>query len=169
MAVKLTREQSKYIAQLYMDMYDPLHAYAYGILGNQCLSEETVQETFRIACGKPNDLTASPNPKGWLMNTLKYVIRNAHRKRATLEKYIAAAESADLDRIVSPDHGSNVDLMYSDLVGPAEFRLLKQVIIDGYTMLEVAEELGITVEACKKRVQRAQKKMREKLGESGVP
>lgn len=165
----LTREQSKYIAQIYMDMYDQLYAYAYGILSNRCLSEESVQETFRIACSKPNDLRDSANPRGWLMKVLKYVIRNAQRKRAMLEKYIATAESVDFDRIVSPDCGSNVDLMYSDLVSPAEFCLLKRVAIDRYTMLEAAEELGITVEACKKRVQRAQKKLRRKIEEIGVP
>ena len=30
-------------------------------------------------------------------------------------------------------------------------------------MLEIAEELGISVETCKKRVQRARKRLREKI------
>ena len=167
--MKLTREQSKYIAQLYRDMYDQLHTYAYGILRDQYLSEEAVQETFRTVCDKPDDLTTSPNPKGWLMNTLKYNIRNTQRKRATLEKHIAAAESVELDRLVSPDLGNSVELMYSDLVSQEEFRLLKRVAIDGYTMLEAAEELHISVETCKKRVQRAKEKLRRKIEEMGVP
>lgn len=167
--MELTREQRNYIAQLYRNMYGQLHTYAYGILRDQYLSEEAVQETFRTVCGKPNDLMTSPNPKGWLVETLKNVIRNTQRKRATMEKYIAAAESVDLERIVSPDCDSNVDLMYSGLVSEEEFNLLKRVAIDGYTMLEAAEELDITVEACKKRVQRVKEKFRQKIEDMGVP
>ena len=150
-------------------MYDSLHSYAYGILKNAHLSEEVVQETFQIACSKPTALISSENPNGWLMNTLKNVVRNTLRKRAALDKYIAEAESANIDLIASPAPGSNVDLMYSDMVTEAEFQLLKWVAIDQYTMLEAAEALGITVEACKKRVQRAGKKLRRKIEEIGVP
>ena len=165
----MSREQGQYIERLYKDMYDSLYSYAYGTLKNTHLSEEAVQETFQIACGKPTDLMSSKNPKGWLMNALKNVLRNTLRKRATLEKYIAEAESANIDLIAGPAPGSNVDLMYSDMVTEAEFQLLKWVAIDQYTMLEAAETLGITVEACKKRVQRAGKKLRRKLEEIGVP
>ena len=165
----LTREEREYIDRLYRDMYHSLYAYAYAILGNQCLAEESVQETFRVACDKPKELIACPNPKGWLMEALKNVIRNAKRKRAMLEKYIAALEPADLERLVSPDCGDDVDLMYSDLVSPAEFYLLKRVDIEGYTMLEMAEELGINLETCKKRAQRAREKMRQQLEDSDVP
>ena len=103
------------------------------------------------------------------MNTLKNVLHNALRKHTALKKYIAAAESENIDLIASPSPGSNVDLMYSDMVTETEFQLLKWVAIDQYTMLEAAEELGITVEACKKRVQRAEKKIRRKIEEIGVP
>ena len=165
----MSREQGQYIERLYKDMYDSLYSYAYGILRNMHSAEEVVQETFQVACGKPTDLMSSKNPKGWLMNVLKNVLRNTLRKRATLEKYIAEAESADIDLIAGPAPGNNVDLMYSDMVTEAEFQLLKWVSIDQYTMLEAAETLGITVEACKKRVQRAGKKLRRKIEEIGVP
>ena len=165
----LTQEERKYIDRLYRDMYHSLYTYAYGILGNQYLAEESVQETFRVACDKPKELTACPKPKGWLMEVLKNVIRNAQRKRAMLEKYIATLEPANLDRLVSPDCGDDVDLMYSKLVSKEEFYLLKRVDIEGYTMLEMAEELGINVETCKKRAQRVREKMRKQLEDNGVP
>ena len=165
----MTREQAQYIERLYTEMYDSLHSYAYGILKNMHLSEEAVQETFQIACSKPTDLMSSKNPKGWLMNTLKNVLRNTMRKRAALEKYIAAAESENIDVIAGPVPGNNVDLMYSDMLTEAEFQLLKRVAIEQYTILETAEALGITEEACKKRVQRAGKKLRRKIEEIGVP
>ena len=159
----LTREQGRDIARLYKEMYDKLYAYAYGILREKELSEELVQETFRVACDKPLELLFSENPKGWLMNTLKNVIWNTRKRRATMAKYIVTAEAADLERMVSPDPGSNIDLMYSGLISEAEFQLVKRIAVDRYTMLEAAEELGISVETCKKRVQRAKEKLRKNL------
>ena len=165
----ITREQAQYIERLYTEMYDSLYSYAYGTLKNTHLSEEAVQETFQIACGKPTDLMSSKNPKGWLMIVLKNVLRNTLRRHSTLKKYIAAAESENIDVIASPSPDSNVDLMYSDMLTEAEFQLLKRVAIEQYTMLEAAEALGITEEACKKRVQRAGKKLRRKIEDIGVP
>lgn len=41
--------------------------------------------------------------------------------------------------------------------------MLKQVTLDRYSMLEAAEELGISVEVCKKRVQRARAQFRKQI------
>ena len=42
-------------------------------------------------------------------------------------------------------------------------QLLKRIALDRCTMLEVAQDLGISVETCKKRVQRARKRLQQKL------
>ena len=47
------------------------------------------------------------------------------------------------------------------VLGEEDFQLLVNIVVRRYTMLEAAEELGITVEACKKRVQRAKKKLQK--------
>lgn len=47
----------------------------------------------------------------------------------------------------------------------ADFQLLKRVVLDGCTMLDAAEEQGITVEACKKRVQRIRAYLKQKLAD----
>lgn len=159
----LTREQRQAIARLYKEMYNQLHTYAYGILRDRELSEDLVQETFQTACGKPSKLLSSANPRGWLMETLKNVMKNARRRRATMAKYIVPAETVDIERIVSPDPGDNVDLLYSGLLSEEEFQLVKRVAVDRYTMLEAAEELGISEDACKKRVQRAKEKLRKNM------
>ena len=59
----------------------------------------------------------------------------------------------------------DVDLLYGDLAAQADFQLLKRVVLDGCTMLEAAEEQGITVEACKKRVQRIRAYLKQKLAD----
>ena len=60
---------------------------------------------------------------------------------------------------------ANVDLLYGDLLPEEDFRLLKRIVLERYSYLEAAEEPGISLEACRKRVQRIKQRLREKLGE----
>ena len=61
--------------QLYREMFPKLYMYALRIMSKPSLAEEAVQNTFCIACSKEDSLFSSDNPHGWLMNTLKNVIR----------------------------------------------------------------------------------------------
>ena len=67
------------IERLYLDLYPLLFEYARSSLSSDSLAEEAVQETFRIACQKPESLIHSPNPEGGLVNTLKNVLKNSIR------------------------------------------------------------------------------------------
>ena len=69
-------QAAEQLEQLYYEMYEWLFGYANASLSDPSRSEEAVQETFRIACDKLPVLLNSENPKGWLVNTLKGVLRN---------------------------------------------------------------------------------------------
>lgn len=159
----LDDNQRKAVERLYMEMYHSLSAYARSSLRDHILAEEAVQDTFRIACSKVNDFLSSPNPKGWLLNTLKYVISNMMRSRAYLNK--AVISSIDLIENTAADDKDtlDIDILYSDIANSEDYKLIKKIALDKYSMLEIAEELGISVEACKKRVQRARKKLKKYL------
>ena len=63
-------------------------------------AEEAVQEAFAIAWSKWEDLFASPNPAGWLYNTVNNVVRNmirADQQWASRLLQAQAALSADSD------------------------------------------------------------------------
>lgn len=115
----------------------------------------------------------SSNPQGWLMNTLKNVIRNIRKEQANLNKYFVMTMSLDDEkfmeiRAVGTDihkrlEDTEVDLMYSDLLTEKEYRLLTLIVRYRYSVLEAAQEFGINVETCKKRAQRAKKKLRKIL------
>lgn len=162
----LTNEQHDRILELHSEMHNSLYIYAKAALGNDALAEEAVQETFRIACGNPNKLLTSSNPNGWLMETLKYVIRNIRRNRARLSNLMTAA--IPLEAVASEPSRQDMEFnaMCEEYVGEEDYRLLRMVTLDKYTMLEASQELGITVEACKKRVQRARKKLKNFLEEN---
>ena len=168
----LSAHQEEFITQLYKEMYEKLVVYAENML-NEGLAEEAAQDTFRIACSKYDELMNSRNPQGWLMNTLKNVIRNIRKEQANLNKYFVMTMSLDDEkfmeiRAVGTDihkrlEDTEVDLMYSDLLTEEEYRLLTLIVRYRYSVLEAAQEFGINVETCKKRAQRAKKKLRKIL------
>ena len=158
----LREDQNVLIEQLYREMYHPLFTYARNALNDTSFAEEAVQDTFRIACAKIEALESSPNPKGWLYNVLKNVIRNMRRRQIQITKL--AMEAMMNESTVAPAGTEDaVDLMYSDVIPREEYLLLKRIALERMTMLELSVELGISVEACKKRVQRARNKMKKEL------
>ena len=158
----MTSDQRKRIEEFYLEMYDRLFIYARSALDNESLAEEANQETFRIVCMKPEDLLSSPNPKGCNVNTLKYTIQNMKRSRdkanVLLTQYLAANSSVAFseDRI-------SLEVTYENVARSEEFSLIKEMAVDGRSHLEMAQSRGISVAACKKRVQRAKEFLRRKI------
>ena len=159
----LTPDQHKSIKAFYLEMYDLLFLYAQNALKNESLAEEAIQETFRIVCTKPEDLLSSPNPKGWIINTLKYTMQNMRRSRdranVLLAQYLAAHSNSDAfseDRI-------SLEVAYENVANSEEFQLIKEMAVEGKSHLEMAQARGISVDACKKRVQRAKEFLRRKI------
>ena len=159
-SVGLDESWESKLEELYRDMFHPCFIYAVNALNDDSLAEEAVQDTFRIACEKADNLFASQNPKGWIIETLKNVIRNMKRARAQISKVIVNIAFDEGNSFATSDE-ENLSLLYSGIVSSEDFALLKKISVDGYSMLEAADELGITVEACKKRVQRARQKFRK--------
>ena len=54
---------------------------------------------------------------------------------------------------------------YSDLLDSNDFELIEKTVVQRYSMREIAEDLGITEEAAKKRKQRATERLRRKYFE----
>ena len=159
----MTAEQSKKIEELYLELFDKLKVYARSSLESDSLAEEAIQETFRIACQKPEHVCSSPNPQGWIFNTLKFTIRNIKSSRASakqvLERYLLLQEG----ELVFSEDKLSVEINYEDIADTEEFRILKELVIEGKSHEEIARARGINVNACKKRVQRAKEKLQKKL------
>lgn len=150
------------IELLYIQMYKSLFAYAFSTFRNHSLAEEAVQDTFQIACLKAAVLAASPNPEGWLMNTLKYVMSNLRQRQANKDALFVSAGELD-ENIVSIPREISVETESSciDTLGETNYRLLRRVALKESTIREAAQEFGISEEACSKRLQRSKKKLRK--------
>jgi len=154
-------EDKELLDGLYHELFRKLFAYAKAILHSNDLAEEAVQDTFKIACEKIDKMTGSGNPAGWLVTTLKNVISNMQKSRQSLYYYMSHAVSFDnIPDTGKPDE-ENVDMLYQGLASEEDFALLKCIVLKKYSYLEAAQQFGISVEACKKRVQRIKKRLRE--------
>lgn len=151
------------IEQLYNTMYERMFTYAKSILLDHNLAEEAVQNTFCIACMKPEEVFGNDNPTGWLMVTLQNVIRNMKRQKASMSRLVMDSLRVDDIREIQIQDEENVDILYGDVSGHSDFKLLKRIVLDGYNMMEAADEFGITVDACKKRIQRSKRALRKKF------
>ncbi len=158
----MDKSQDEMISELYRQMLNPLLAYARAILQSPGLAEEAVQETFMIACKKPESLLSSESPKGWLVLTLKNVIRNQQRSKARLSKHILQNDenSALIFENETATYDDYTAVEYSDIVSPQDFAMLRKYVFDKCSMLDISKEYGISLEATRKRMQRARNKLK---------
>lgn len=159
----MTVEQSTQIEELYLQMFNGMMAYARSSLPEEGLAEEAVQETFRIACQKPDALCTSQNPKGWLIKTLKFTIQNMKRSRESARLLLSDYLAARVEEAAFSEDRIGLEVLYGNVSDMEEFLLLKEMAVDGKSHLEMAQARGISVSACKKRVQRAKEVLEKKL------
>ncbi len=152
---------SEQIETLYLEMYDMMICYARCSFKEESLAEEAVQNTFQIACQKPDQLCESVNPKGWLVNTLKFTIRNMKRSREHAQLLLSLVEQDE--SVAYSEDRLPLQLVYEDIADSEEFKLLVEMAIEGKSHLEMATARGISVDACKKRVQRAKETLQKKI------
>lgn len=164
MAKKMKREDE--IAQLYHKIHGRMLAYSYSVLRNYALAEEAVQIAFCIACSKPDSCLDCANPAGWMFNTLKFTMLDMKRKYAKMNELIIKIIQSGQWETVGHQDEIDVDVLYSDLTDQQAYQLIKSVVLEQKTMLEISNELGIKVSACRKRVQRAKKLLQKKLQEN---
>lgn len=129
-------------------------------------AHEAVQETFLIAWEKPKEFLGSLSPVGWLVNTMKYVVRNMVREDQRWNaRLIKFQEYLDRDA-VHPAPGADLEL--EGLIPPEELDLLKRLYLDGETYAELSEELGIKKSTLAMRVKKSKEDFREKYWESEI-
>ncbi len=157
--------QVSIITYLYNKNYKMLFEYACSILRNKDTSQEVVQETFRVACEKIEDLLKSQDMTGWLVRALQFSIKRYKRQKQTISKYIAQVpDDFDFENIVDerlPDE--DVKILYSDLAKHKDFDLLTEFAVDGKPIKEIAEKRHISIDACNKRLSRIKKVFRDKI------
>ena len=152
--------QEEYFDAVYLEMYDMLLAYAESSLRHQkALAEEAVQDTFRIFWIAIQNEKEMPNPRGWLVNTLKNVIQNIRRSQARFARLLLALSVSSAAQRTEDE--LPLEAQYGNLANDPDFILLKAFVLEHRTIKELSQMYGITVHACKKRIQRAKEHLKK--------
>lgn len=155
----MSEEQMRdFITELYNENKEQLFRFAYSQFKNHSTAEELVGDTFVVAWKNRNKLVESPNPEGWLTETMKNLIKHKRRELASRPEVVYFELVEDF---AAPEVSESI-IVESGLRADEE-NLIKMVYFDGVPMNEVAEMLHITPDACRKRVQRARDKLRRFL------
>ena len=159
----MNQAETKLIKEQFEKNYTMLYRFAYSAFRDEHLAEEAVQETFFIACKKPAAMANSINAKNWLFFTLKNVIANMRKTRAhafeVLSTYLKGKAETEL-----PYPGEvNWEDQFYPLSQTKEFQLIKAFAVDRKSVAQLAQEFGISVAACKKRIERAKKYLQKHI------
>ena len=121
-------------------------------------AEETVQELFCTVCDKAEELKQMDNPEGWLYKALKFKVKEVLREDHKWTQGL----------MLLPDEEESIPFEGTDelaeMIPPEDYRLLRQVYVEGYTYNELCEELGLTKSALGMRINRIKKEFRKKYG-----
>jgi len=151
------------IERLYLQLYPLLFEYARSSLSSDSLAEEAVQDTFRIVCQKPEAMINSPNPEGWIMNTLKNVLKNTIRNQNISRRILLDYFASNINDITVTNDRVGLEILYEDVADLEEFKMVKAMALEGKSYLEMSQEFGISMAACRKRMQRARETLRKKI------
>jgi len=152
-------EENDILKDLYIRNYAKMKLVAKKSLSNLEQAEDVVQDTFLVAQEKIEDLITSPKPEGWLMQTLRNIIGDFYRRQKRLLNIYTSIDNEQIPSKIKV----NLHLEYEGTIDKEDFNLLIWVYCDGLKYDEVAKKLGISLSACKKRIQRAKLNFKKAL------
>lgn len=130
------------------------------------VADDLVQDTFRDAWSKFDTLIYHENIGGWLMQNLKNKMRNymrdRHRVEIALTEDIAGSDNFVGDLITKNQLAAVWEFINKNFK-PDDLFLFKRIIVDEVGYNVVSKELGITIWASQKRLERIRKRIREEF------
>jgi RNA polymerase sigma factor (sigma-70 family) len=158
-----------FLAELYRRWYPALYRYALAVLGSPEEAEEVVQEAFLVALEKEDVLRGAEHPERWLVRTTKHKLLHALRARGRTQGMVyldqegtpEPAAPAVRDRLEEEEALQGTIGTLRQALTPEELALVEMIAFRKTGYAAAAEQLGLSVWACQKRMQRARKKLRK--------
>lgn len=166
------RNQNQFVyKKFFEDTYPELVHYANSYLFDQNWSEDIVQEVFIHLWEKANELDIKSSLKGYLYS----MVRNRCLNFLKSLKITDDAKVLDMQSMLSSDY--DLEFFSSDDLKVIHHQLLKVVeglpskmqqivkmrFIENYKYVEIAEELGVSVNTVKTQLKRAKLKIGEQM------
>ena len=127
---------------------------------------ERVDDMYNYLKGKPEEGGASfatrLNMVEWRLNE-SMSGGPAKARIEAAEKLLKKYLMTQLKEFSLTEDRIDLHILYENVADTEEFKLLAEMAIEGRSHLEMATRRGISVSACKKRVQRAKETLRRKI------
>ena len=135
-------EQDIFLEKLFREHYHSLLLYACAFVKDRSESQVAVQEGFRIACTKIDEVMSAPTPVGWMKESIKYVSLNmVKRKKRQMLLFVSLEEAVHSQQNSQEKLMELLDLC-AGAVSKQEFALYRRVVLDGLPYSEAAKEIG---------------------------
>ena len=165
---RLDSREREYLHGLYTAHSPALRFYLRRLGYRGDAAEDWVQETFLIAIRRIDVLRASADPGAYLLGILRNVIGYHLRSMKYAEGIVERLRAGSGEDEEGRRDELEPETLYRGLVSDEELKLLLAFYLLGRSQKELAEELGIELNACKKRIQRAKEHLRAALERDGL-
>lgn len=166
---KRESELQSEIATLYVQYQKKLNIHVYitiqdTIIKDTCMVEDIVQDVFLEAVKKYDSFKNHPNQIGWLYQTAQYKIKEYERKLRKLnESDIEELEDVMADDNVSGYLETELKLLLCEAMTPEERLRYYRYFLWGWTIEEIAEAEGISVNNMRVKITRLKKKLLQQV------
>lgn len=147
------------ITQIAEQYYNSVYYYCVSRLGDAESAKDCTQEVFLALVKKQDTLHDTEHIRPWLYRAADIAVKEFRRKNA---RYVATADE-ELERLtetVMPDLDDNrIRAMLPEL----DYTLLWKFYIEGYSVKELAAQLGISETAAYQRMTRLRRKLADAM------
>ncbi len=156
----MTEEKNTFFAKCYSTYFNQLKFYAYAVLGSWGQAEEATQAVFLSSFRNRDALEAAPSPVKWLTEELKGILENIRNADAARTAYfMALSDSQD---------GPGGAERCASFLSAEEYGMLRRSVLERATYAEMAEERGVTLWSCQKRMQQLMKKLQSQFAHQSL-
>lgn len=155
------------VARLFRAHYRDVYRHLLRLSGDRQLAEELAQQVFVDAATALPRFKPGSTPELGLLYTIAQRRWVDSRRRARRRGPTLSLTDTDAPIVESDAHAAQALRAALDALPPDLRHLALSKLVFGRTAVEIATELGINEEACRKRIRRAEQALRRELERRG--
>lgn len=148
---------------LFTVLYPQLRRFAAVVADSDQEPDDLVQEALANVL-KRTSLTDLSHPGAYLKRTVLNLVANDRRRKG---RYRQILPRLGHDEATSDNYPS--DLSFLDELSPTDRAVIYLADVDGYSLSDIASELGLSAGAVRKRASRARANLRERTSDEPEP
>lgn len=153
------------VSSWFLTDYEGLLRFAYFVAGDQATAEDLVQEAFARVSSAADRLADDGLP-AYARKTVVNLHRSAFRRRLVEQRFLGRFRPKEAAH--ESDHAGAIDMRRALLALPPRARAcLALRYYEDMAERDIAEAMGMSLDAVKKEIERAKRKLRAALGERG--